>query len=369
VRLSLDAVEREIGRLWEEEARRSKAARVELLTLVALVNEPGLFDRAVNVVAQVARVQPSRTMVVVWKDGAAPTITADAALHQPPAGGAPCGDAITIEAIGAAREWLPQNIDRLILSDLPVCLWWVGDLPDFDDLFDRAVLSADLVVVNSGEMDLRDIEKLSSIAGHSRGRYALADLTWIRLRPLQELVARFFDDPGCTRCARSVDRVTIEFSPREGELDVASTQAGLLFGWMAHALSLGAGSVEWRRGPTWGEVTLGKVVARFEHRPRRDVLPGAILRVAIECGGATASPSRFEIERQDDPQVFKWSREVAGAPTPPQTLRVGEHDEAALLIRCLGRPKADPLLEASLAAATRIIRPIAPRLSVSPASR
>jgi glucose-6-phosphate dehydrogenase assembly protein OpcA len=200
VRLQLDAVEHEIGRLWQEEARRSEAARVELSTLVALVSEPGLLDRAVKVAQKVALAHPSRTIVVVWKDGPEGTITADAALHQAGPSGAPCGDAITLEAVGAAREWLPQNIDRLILSDLPVCLWWVGDLPDFDNLFDRAVLSADLVIVNSGEMDLRDLEKLSTIAGRSRGRYALADLTWIRLRPLQELVARFFDDESSRPC-------------------------------------------------------------------------------------------------------------------------------------------------------------------------
>jgi glucose-6-phosphate dehydrogenase assembly protein OpcA len=362
VRLSLDAVEREVDRLWEEEAHRSQATRIELLTLVALVSEPGLFARATQVVEEVARAHPSRTIVIVWRAGEEATITADAALHGAGPSGAPCGDALTVEAIGVAREWLPQNIDRLVLSDLPVCVWWVGDLPDFDNLFDRAALSADLVVVNSGEMDLRDIEKLSSIAGRSRDRYALADLTWIRLRPLQELIARFFDDQGTHTCLRSVERVTIEFSPREGELDVASTQAGLLFGWMAHALSLVPEGVQWKRGPTWGEATLGSVVARFEHRPRAGVPPGAILRVALECRGGP----RFEIERQDDPQVFKWSRDVSGAPTPPQTLRVADPDDPTLLVRCLSRPKRDPLLESSLNMATRILRPIAPRLSTAP---
>jgi glucose-6-phosphate dehydrogenase assembly protein OpcA len=362
VRLSLDAVEREVGRLWEEEARRSKAARIELLTLVVLVSEPALVARATKVVEQVVRAHPSRTIVVVWKKGGEATITADVALHQPGPNGAPCGDAITVEAIGVARAWLPQNIDRMILSDVPVCLWWVGDLPDFDNLFDRAVLSSDLVVVNSGEMDLRDIEKLSLIAARSKGRYALADLTWIRLRPLQELVARFFDDESARPFLKSVERVTIEFSPREGELDVASTQAGLLFGWMARALSLRPEGVAWKRGPTWGEATLANVVARFDHRPRPDVPPGAILKVAIECGGG----ARFEIERQDDPQVFRWSRDVPGATTPPQTLRIAIQDESSLLIRCLGRPKADPLLEASLNMAMRIVRPIAPRLSTAP---
>ena len=92
----------------------------------------------------------------------------------------------------------------------------------------------------------------------------------------------------------------------------------------------------WKRGSGWAEATLGKVVARFEPHPRADVPPGSILRVAIECDGA-----RFEVVRQDDPQVFHWSREAPGAPVPPQTLRIGIPEEATLLIRCLERPRRD----------------------------
>src|SRR6202012_5454478 len=90
-------------------------------------------------------------------------ITAEASLHRLKAGGNACGDAIEIEALGTARDWIPESVDRLSLLDLPLCIWWVGDLPDFDRLFDRLVVGADVVVVNSSEMDLRDIEKLSTI--------------------------------------------------------------------------------------------------------------------------------------------------------------------------------------------------------------
>jgi glucose-6-phosphate dehydrogenase assembly protein OpcA len=331
------------------------------LTLVALVSEPSLLERAQKVVAEVVRAHPSRTIVAVWKGGEKPAITADVALHRAAASAPACGDAITLEAVGDGREWLPENVDRLALPDLPRCVWWVGDLPDFDRLFDRFVVDADLVVVNSGEMDLRDLEKLSTIALRLREGCALSDLTWIRLRPLQELVARFFDDERVLGCLPALERVTIEFAPREVELDVASTQAGLLFGWIANALSLRSEAVQWKQEEGWGEARLGRIVARFERRLRRDVPAGTILRVAFEGDGA-----RFEIERQEDPQVFRWSREVPGVPTPPQTLRIGIHEEAKLLTRCLERPQRDPLLENSLHMASRIVRPVAPRLSKRP---
>jgi hypothetical protein len=130
---------------------------------------------------------------------------------------------------------------------------------------------------------------------------------------------------------------------------------------MARALSLGPEQVVWKRGPTWGEATLGRVLARFEHHPRADVPSGTILRVALECSG-----SRFEIERQDDPHTFRWSRRVPGVPTPPQTLRIETLEEATLLAGCLERPRRDRLLELSLETGSRIVRPIAPRLSGFP---
>lgn len=357
MRLSLDAVEPALAGLWKEEADRGGAPRIELFTVVALASELALLGRAQRVVAAVASAYPSRTVVAACRQGADDAITAEVSLHRVSSGAA-CGDAIVLEATGAARDWLPENVDRLALPDLPVCIWWVGNLPDFDHLFDRLVVNADVIVVNSGEMDLRDLEKLSTIVNRCHGGAALSDLTWIRLRPIQDLIARFFDDETALGCLRSVERITIEFAPREGEQDVASTQAGLLLGSMANAMSLATATAGWKRGADWAEVTLGRVVARFEARARPDVPSGSILRVAIECDGA-----RFEVVRQDDPQVFLWSREAPGAPVPPQPLRIGIPEESTLLIRCLERPRRDALLEQSLHVATRIVRPVAPRLS------
>jgi glucose-6-phosphate dehydrogenase assembly protein OpcA len=361
MRLSVDQVEREVARLWEEEAKRSGTARVELLTLVALVSEPPLLERVQAVVTEVVRRLPSRTIVAVWREGTAVSITADAELHHASPGGLPCGDAITLEAIGEAREWLPGNADRLALSDMPVCIWWVGDLPDHDDLFDRMVVNADVVIVNSQEMDLRDLGKLTSLCTRSRGRYALADLAWARLRWVQDLVARFFDDEPARACLTGLQRIDIAFSPREGEKDAASTRSCLLLGWLVHVLKLPTDAPQWRRGDTWAEVQLGNVLTRFEQRPHRGVRPGGLVRLALECGTA-----RFEIQRTEDPQAYQWSREVPGMQTPAQILRVLSLDEPTLLLRCLERPKRDPLLEKSLAVAWRIVRPVAPRLSNQP---
>jgi glucose-6-phosphate dehydrogenase assembly protein OpcA len=361
VKLPLEAVEREIARLWEMEARRSGAPRMELMTLVVLVGDPSLVDRAEKVVAAFVRTHPSRTILARWATGAEAGITADVALHRLGAGGAACGDAITLEATGGGRDWLPDNVERLALADLPICLWWVGDLPDSDRLIDRMLGCANVVVVNSDEMDLRDLHKLSLIVTRSHDRYTLMDLAWVRLRPVQELIARFFDDEQARACLSALQRILIEFVPREHELDVASTQAGLLFGWVATALRLGVDVVRWQKGDAWAEATLGRIVWRFERHRRTDLPAGTVNRIAFECDGA-----RFEIERQDDPSVYRWSRDVPGAVVPAQTLRMPILDEATLLARSLERPMRDPLFESTLHASSRLVRSVAPRLSAPP---
>jgi glucose-6-phosphate dehydrogenase assembly protein OpcA len=360
VKITLDAVDRELASLWAQEARGATAARMELLTLTAFASEERLLERARRAVAGVAAVHPSRTVVAVSRSGAAPGITAEVALHRTAPGAPARGDAIDVEAVGAARDWLPENLERLALPDLPACLWWVGDLPDADRLFDRLLQSADRVVVNSCEMDLRDLERLAGLARGRRGG-GLADVTWTRLRPLLELVARFFDDEPARAVLPGVRRVTVAYSRRDGDGDAASTSAALLFGWIAHALALPVHAPAWSRGEGWAEVRLGGVAGRFEALPRADVPEGGVTRVTIEADGG-----RFEIVRQEDPAVFCWSREVPGAPVPQHTLRVTQHAEPTLLVRCLERPGRDALLEASLTAAARIVRPVAPRLSGPP---
>jgi glucose-6-phosphate dehydrogenase assembly protein OpcA len=367
VNVTLEHAERELSALWGEETRRTGAPRIGLMTLVALVAELPLLERAQEVIARVVQTYPSRTIVASCREGDdAPRISASVALHRSRPDAPARGDAITLEAWGTAREWLPDNVERLALTDLPVCVWWVGDLPDFDRLFERSLVAADLVVVNSGEMDLRDLEKLADIAVRARGRYALSDLTWFRLRPLLDLIARFFDDVPSAALARRLQRLTIDFVPLDRPvpgrpLDVASTGAALLLGWIAHALALPLEAPRWSRTEEAAEVALGPFVARFVRRSRVDVRAGSVLRVALEAEGA-----RFEIDRQDDPCVFCWTREITGTPVTSQTLRIEIPDEAELLVHSLERTKRDPLFEASLESASRIVRLVAPRLSVRP---
>jgi glucose-6-phosphate dehydrogenase assembly protein OpcA len=368
MKVALDRVEHEVTKLWEAEATPSP--RVELLTLVALVAEPRLRPRAAKVLEHVARVYPCRTIAALWHPEGAAVIDADVSLHRTVAR-APCGDSIVLEAHGPARGWLPENIDRLLLPGLPVCVWWLGDLPDFDDLFDRTVRRADAVVVDSSDMDLRDLEKLSRIVRLSGDQCALADLAWVRLRSFQDLLARFFDDRPVRGWLDGLHTIDLAYAPRPKNTDVASTQAGLLVGWLAAALGFRVDSVQWHKGDEVTEAIVTRtgsqraVTIRFQGVERHDVRDGCVLRVELHCSGANGH-ARFEIARQSDPCMCLWRCDVPGLVVPSQMLSVGIHEESSLLVRYLERPARDPLFEASLHAGSTLVRPVAPRLSSFP---
>jgi glucose-6-phosphate dehydrogenase assembly protein OpcA len=372
MKVKVEAIEKELGKLWEAEAASARGARVELFTLVALVSEPRLLDRANDVLAKVARAHACRTIAAVWKPGATPELSADVSLHKNPARkNEACADAVVLEAIGEAREWIPGNIERILLGDVPACVWWVGDLPDADDLFDRMVRRADVVLVNSAEMDLRDLEKLAEIAQGAKSGYAFMDLTWVRLRGLQDLIARFFDDQELRPYLDGLKSVTLSFNPREGEADAASTRAGLLLGWMASALGFVPETAQWTKRDGGADLVVQRegskdpVALRFQHDPRPGVHAGSITRGEIVCE-ANGKRARFSIERGSDPLAVDWKVDAPGVVVPSQTLRIGSHEESQLLIRSLERPTRDALLERSLVAAARILKPIAPRLSERP---
>ncbi len=365
----LDAVDRELGRLWAATSKGDTHASA--LNLVVFCATPDELPRARASVDTVAAIHPCRTVTIACYPDEVPTISARVALHvNTLRGHEPMGDDIELDVRGAAREWVPSTLTRLRLSDLPVYVWWVGDLPDDDTLYDRLVEDADVVVIHSADMDLRDLGKVHRLVEWSRGAYALADLNWGRLRSWHEFTARFFDDPAALARLGDVRSVTVEFSPRQGVDEPASTQAALFAAWLARALGWTRARPVWRApvaGSTTRDVDLRSaqgtsVLVRFAQNDRAGVYPGAINRVELTADGA-----RWEVSRSDDdPLVLCWSCEGEGFVVPKQCVRIGTPEESKMLSRVLDQPQRDALFERSLAAAAWLVRPVAPRYSERP---
>jgi glucose-6-phosphate dehydrogenase assembly protein OpcA len=354
VRVALDKVDAELGKLWEVAGTETKGVtRVQTTNVVALCETPAHAAIAEPALAAASAVHGARTVLVTWHQaaaGAGPAITADVALHQSLRPGIPGGEAIWLEATGKSREWVPDSVGRLLTADLPVYVWWVGDLPDHDDLFDRVAAVADVAIFNSNDMDLRDLPALDRLAERPIGRSVLADFCWHRLRTWQEMSARFFDEPQCLDDLARLERVTIRFHQRSEKPEPVSNQAALFAGWLASRLGLRLQAWTSRdpRAPTARLACIrGEgpgVEIRFEAHTRPGVLPGALVEVEL-----VAPEAEFHVCRVvEDPAVICWTAKRPGVPFPQQCVRIGIPDEAKLLTRVLERPLRDPLFEASL---------------------
>lgn len=344
MKVALEKVEGELRKQWDA---HGPAPRSRTMTVVALCETKEHEPVALKGLSAAAPVHGARAVIVGWRQGTTPEITADVELLAGSKG--PGAELIRLEAVGDSRAWVPDTVSRLITADLPVFVWWVGDLPDDETLFDRMAFGAQatVAVVNSNEMDLRDLPVLDAMTRSVKAT-ALADFTWQRLRTWQEMVARFFDTKECAADLAQVRTLRIRFQQRARDPERASNQAALFVGWLAARLS-------WTEPRMKGDKLVmtskaGDVEITFEAMQKKALAEGALVDVELRT-----PDSRYCVHRaDDDPMAICWEGERPGVPFPNQCVRVHMPDDGVLLCRVLERPLRDRLYESSLHAAAAI---------------
>ena len=330
----LDQVESELARLWAE--RGTRDARPRTLDLVALCATPDELPRVRAALAPLAAKRPCRTLTVVCYPAESPSITARVGLHVDTARKSePVGDDVSLDVRGAARAWVPSAVRQLRRGDLPMHLWWSGDLPDDDRLFDELTADADVTLVHSADMDLRDLEQLRRVLAWSAESTVFLDLNWVRLATWQELTARFFDDAAVAAMIPRLDAVTLGFAPRPGSADAAPAQAALLAGWITVCAGWDVTDARWSTDADGARVAAVRRadgspgVVRFVGDDRPGVYAGALHTVTLSGPGVALEVARA----LEDPLALCWSGEVEGACVPSQCVRTGVPDEPRMLAR------------------------------------
>jgi glucose-6-phosphate dehydrogenase assembly protein OpcA len=348
VRVDRHHVESELARLWDAEAQAERAARVELVTLVTFVSSPALLDEVLQAIARVGQAMPSRAVTVAC-DLSADSPDADVALQRVPEGPA-VGDSILLRAGGRPTRWLLDTVEQLLLVGVPTCLWWVGELGRLDDVLDRVGHRADVVVVDSADMCVSDLEALASVARRDPARRPVVDLTWARLSPMRDLVAQFFDDRELVPYLDELSGVTVAYAPRPGDAGVVSAEGALLVGWLAAALGLEPARASSTRDLVRRRGKPERVAVEIRREERAGVPHGTLLSVELMCADA-----RFTVARlPDDSSLLRCSCRVPAAVVPShlsrltRLARVDFRDAASLLAPHLRGPARDPMFEASL---------------------
>jgi glucose-6-phosphate dehydrogenase assembly protein OpcA len=345
-------------------------ARASVLNLIVMVPDEASASRVVETMIGLGVRHPSRAIILVADPRAGgPTLSASITAHcQDATEGAEriCFEVVVLTVHGEAAEHLSGIVAPLLIHDLPTHIWWPGDPPFTDPIFDQLVEMGDRVVVDSDEFGdlLLGLRRLTTL----RRRSGVGDLAWRRLAWWQELSAEFFDAPRFRRYLPNLNRLVIRYAvptrrrrrarkARDTERApwvVASPLAGpmLYAGWMASR-------IEWRRYATTQPLEDGRLQLKLEGRHEMvdlrvepvetDALPpGELVAVRMRAYGETGA-AEFIIERTADEAVVASNAD--GMTALLRRMPMEQPTESELLAADLVMDQHDPVYEASVRAA------------------
>jgi glucose-6-phosphate dehydrogenase assembly protein OpcA len=198
--------------------------RTAVMTLVAVIPNDDQAYAASRALRALGRHHPARIVLLRPDPDQVATLDGRAALFATDEDGPRVYfEEVTLLVGGQASNHLDSVVEPFTLADLPVPVWYAGDVPDPSD----PLLSvATALIVDS--RDAAGSGRMRSLLEIARRR-TVVDLSWIRLRPWRELLADLFTPPQRRPWLQAVEGVEItgKVGPRQ-----------LLGGWLVSQLHL-----------------------------------------------------------------------------------------------------------------------------------
>ena len=401
----LSQIEATLARLGRDVSTSAKnkgghvTPRNSVMTLVAYARGTEQGFRVGKAVEGLTGQHPSRSIVLIADpDEPSTPLSASVSLHchvPHQGGGQTCAEQVKIHAQGDSSGHLAGVVLPLLLTELPVFVWWSDGLPS-GDLVQNLIDISDRVIVDSADFqDIHtDLVQLADLMAHQSNRTAFSDFNWSRLKSWRELTAQFFDAPLLRPYLEGVQRVEIEYAVGPGQRPNAA-QANLFAGWLASRLrwqsltaqhSANGSSNVGLRTHLGAPVTL-EIAPRFgvetrdwwtmssaewpllathpdqngngydlqEAEPPPTVGMGALMRVNIQAR-LNGKPATFTILREDDLKNATTVIVAEGESMPVRRAPLASVSETSLLHNQLGIFGHDVVYEAALQAAKPLVQ-------------
>jgi glucose-6-phosphate dehydrogenase assembly protein OpcA len=291
----------ELDALWRsasgDSAGHAAVTRACALTLLVFTeSEEGASDFS-NLLGTLTLQNPCRALILVVRPEDQPAgVTAwISAVCQLPAPGEKqvCCEHVTIIARGDRVLDLDKVVVPLMVSGLPVGLWWrVGRATQIEQ-FEKILRYVDRVYVDSEWFPDPEagLPVLAEVIRKSSGRTTITDLNWARLTPWRELAAECFDSSDTRPYLNRINEVWIEYRKGAPKVNHCLGQGLLFAAWMAGRLGWEAGGAlpggEGRPGTVEGQ---GRAF-RFQGRP------GEIrVHLVPQSGGPACSSGFLSVE-------------------------------------------------------------------------
>jgi glucose-6-phosphate dehydrogenase assembly protein OpcA len=359
-------LEAELSALWrsaaEDPAAKYSVTRACTLTLLIYVESDEAAYEVTNLVAEVTRQNPCRTIIMMLEPQAtAPQLEAwvSAHCHLPVAGEKQvCSEQITLRARGEAVQGLPSVVLPLTVSGLPIFLWWrAGDFSP-PAYFDEILRVTQHVVVDTARFSPggTHLQDLAAWLHKFSGRIQLTDLNWGRITPWRQLIAQCFDSPDRRPYLDHLSEVRIEYEQDSVRLVTQRAQALLLTGWLASRLGWEFLLSERREeaqprvfyfNAAAGRVKVGRNLKRVDNAC------GVCFTIELRSNGPSAA--RFSFTRGPDGKVVKTLAEVPGSLPAGRSVRLEVLNEAEILNEELKLGVRDRSYEEALSVVARMI--------------
>jgi glucose-6-phosphate dehydrogenase assembly protein OpcA len=242
------AIEGEFARIWQETAADgADASSVLLRTLNFVGVGPELWtvERFENVMEMLPQRHPCRGILAVFA-GDQPRMEASISAHCWRAVGTGrqhvCSEEVVLRGGSGDARSLASTVLALLVPELPVAVWVIGEIDMKADAIARMLEAADSVFVDSA--DTPDVTKglRDALAAHDEHHVQIYDLAWRRLLAWRDLTAQFFDgDEAVSRLA------TIQSIDITSGGDRPASEALLMAGWLVSRLGFSLADLDVHR--------------------------------------------------------------------------------------------------------------------------
>jgi glucose-6-phosphate dehydrogenase assembly protein OpcA len=346
VRVDVTAIEKHLAELWRssKEVADDALTRAALWNVVAHTSNSETHAHASEVLSKASGTVPQRTIIVRANPAAPPEISSwiSANCHLVGGGKQVCSEEISIIAGGDRVHRVPPLVNALLIPDMPVAVWWVGDLPNENEDYVLALLApADRLIIDSSQFDSpADLMLVNRVA--EKTTTTPADLNWVRVEEWRQATASIFDPPHMRSRLDVIRRVRV----------VAATSGETFFGDVVEAL-LYAGWICAQVGhqvDAQGRVqgAMGPVDYTIERRKQESDVGGISYAEIGFDDGSCASISR------DRDKGILVANVDGNLSVPESVTRAIKCEIETLIVRQLKQAKGDQVLLKVLPIASRL---------------
>jgi glucose-6-phosphate dehydrogenase assembly protein OpcA len=356
------AIERQLSQLWKEagQGQEEGVIRACALNLMVYLPDPPKLRAIEDILAQVAAAHPCRAILMVADRSAQTAISAWVSSHcvlQPASFKQVCCEQITISAGGEAVDEMPSAAFQLLLSDLPVYLWWQAAPNLADPVFKKLIDYSDRVIIDSADFADQGagLIQMANIISRGSRWAAFSDLNWARLSAWRALLAGFYDVAANRPYLNSVDYVQIEYGALAGSAIPA--RALLIAGWLAGRLKWNEKSVQRDRGSLGigFEASDGRPIM-LRLTPSPQIEPGHIAGVALEV--RSGPPAHFRVKRSGDRTRLETESILESSRRPARAIDYESRGEGELLSKELDILGRDRVYEEAVSSAADLVAAI-----------